>query len=98
MQKGLIHLTKLSPAPERYLATFRTMDGTIGGPMDRTFIHLRDLDKFLRQVDIPGDRIRTALRDARSGKPADISDVVLCDHELKDFTFVDPGGLEGHDD
>jgi hypothetical protein len=60
------------------------MDGPIGGPMNRTLTHLRDLDEFLRQVDIPGDRTRTALRDARDGKPANIFDVVLCDRELKD--------------
>jgi hypothetical protein len=93
MQKGSIHLTMLSRDPEHYLATFQVMDGTLRGPVTRTFTDVGELDKFLRYVEIPSDRIRTAFRDTRRGNMASIPDVVMCDGELEDFVLVEQFNL-----
>ena len=88
MQKGSMHFARIGT--KLYSVIFETKEGPPVGPRGRTFATLDDLEIFLHLVEIPLTRILPALRAARCGGEAiSISDVVLCDHELRDFAVIE---------
>jgi hypothetical protein len=90
MQKGSIHLARLSTRPELYSVTFQTIDGLLGGQWDRRFSNLYDVSSFLQRLAVPSPVVSGALADVRLGKTSSIANVVLRDDELRDFRWIGP--------
>jgi|RhiMetdeSRZDD1v2_1073273.scaffolds.fasta_scaffold13148_12 hypothetical protein len=89
MQKGAIRFARIGT--DVYTATFETEDGPPLGPRTRTFPSLADLEIFLHLVQLPVERVVAALRAATDGRQTmTLSGVVLCDHELLDFSPIQP--------
>ncbi len=97
MQAGSMRFARIGT--ELYSATFETREGPPLGPRTRTFTKLAELELFLHLVQLPTERIVTALHAATdSDQTISISNLVLCDHELHDFSVIDtPTGTRRRD-
>jgi hypothetical protein len=87
MQKGAIRFARIGT--DAYTATFETEDGPPLGPRTRTFPTLGDLEIFLHLVQLPVERVVAAVQAATDGRQTiTLAGVVLCDHELLDFSPI----------